>query len=93
MGHKEFICKPCHTRLQNKHDNTQNSNSVDNSKNIDIMNSNDTTPSMEFNTTSLDFTQNPTYTNQCNVHVATNLTYQGLNALYSRYKDTILTIV
>ena len=65
MGNKEFICKPCQTRLQNKHDNTQNLNSVDNSKNIDIMNSNDTTPSMEFNTTSLDFTQNPTYTNPC----------------------------
>ena len=65
VGNKEFICKPCHTRLQNKHDNTQNSNSVDNSKNIDVMNSNDTTPSMEFNMTSLDFTQNPTYTNHC----------------------------
>ena len=65
VGNKEFICKPCHTRLQNKHDNTQNSHSVDNSKNIDIMNSNDTTPLMEFNTTSLDFTQNPTYTNHC----------------------------
>ena len=65
VGNKEFIFKPCHTRLQNKHDNTQNSHSVDNSKNIDIMHSNDTTPSMEFNTTSLDFTQNPTYTNHC----------------------------
>ena len=32
VGNKEFICKPCHTRLQNKHDNTQNSNGIDNSK-------------------------------------------------------------
>ena len=31
VGNKEFIWKPCHTRLQNKHDNTQNSHSVDNS--------------------------------------------------------------
>ena len=30
-----------------------------------VMNSNDTTPSMEFHMTSLDFTQNPTYTNRC----------------------------
>ena len=44
VGNKEFICKPCHTKLQNKHDNTQNSNGVDHSKNIVVMNSNDTTP-------------------------------------------------
>ena len=65
VGNKEFICKPCHTKLQNKHDNTQNTNGVDHSKNIVVMNSNDTTPSIEFNMTSLDFTQNPTYTNHC----------------------------
>ena len=65
MGNKEFICKPCHTKLQNSHCNTLNSNGVDHSKNMVVMNSNDTTPSMEFNMTSLDFTQNPTYTNHC----------------------------
>ena len=56
VGNKEFICKPCHTKLQNSHCNTLNSNAVDHSKNIIVRNSNDTTPSMEFNMTSLDFT-------------------------------------
>ena len=65
MGNKEFICKPCHTKLQHSHFSTLNSNGVDHSKNMVVMNSNDTTPSMEFNMTSLDFTQNPTYTNHC----------------------------
>ena len=65
VGNKEFICKSCHTKLQNSHFNTLNSNGVDHSKNMVVMNSNDTTPSMEFNMTSLNFTQNPTYTNHC----------------------------
>ena len=65
VGNKELICKPCHTKLQNSHCNTLNSNGVDHSKNMVVMNSNDTIPSMEFNMTSLDFTQNPAYTNHC----------------------------
>ena len=65
VGNKEFICKLCHTKLQNSHFNTLNSNGVDHSKNMVVVNSSDTTPSMEFNMTSLDFTQDPTYTNHC----------------------------
>ena len=65
VRNKEFICKPCHTKLQHSHFCTVNLNGVDHSKNMVVMNSNDTTPSMEFHMTSLDFTQNPTYTNHC----------------------------
>ena len=65
VRNKEFICKPCHTKLQHSHFSTVNSNGVDHSKNMVVMNSYDTTPSMEFQMTSLDFTQNPTYTNHC----------------------------
>ena len=91
VGNKEFISKPCHTKLQHSHFSTLNSNGVDHSKNMVVMNSNDTTPSMEFHMTSLDFTQNPTYQITVYAHVATNLIYQGLNASYSRHQDTILT--
>ena len=65
VRHKEFICKPCHTKLQHSHFSKVNSNGVDHSENIVVMNSNDTTLSMEFHMTSPDFTQNPTYTNHC----------------------------
>ena len=65
VGNKEFICKPCHTKLQHSHFSTLNLNGVDHSKNMVVMNSNDTTPSMAFHMTSPDFTQNPTYTNHC----------------------------
>ena len=65
MGNKEFVCKPCHTKLQHSHFSTLNLNGVDHSKNMAVMNSNGTTPSIEFHMTSLDFIQNPTYTNHC----------------------------
>ena len=65
VRNKEFICKPCHTKLQHSHYSKVNSNGVDHSENIVVMNSNDTTLSMEFHMTSPDFTQNPTYTNHC----------------------------
>ena len=65
VRHKEFICKPCHTKLQHGHFSKVNSNDVDHSENVVVMNSNDTTLSMEFHMTSPDFTQNPTYTNHC----------------------------
>ena len=65
VRNKEFIYKPCHTKLQHSHFSTVNANGVDHSKNIVVMNSNDTTPSVEFHMTSTDFTQNPTYTNHC----------------------------
>ena len=65
MRHKEFICKPCHTKLQHSHFSKVNFNGVDHSENIVVMNSNDTALSMEFHMTLPDFTQNPTYTNNC----------------------------
>ena len=65
VGNKEFIYKPCHTKLQHGHFSKVNSNDVDHSENVVVMNSNDTTLSMEFHMTSPDFTQNPTYTNHC----------------------------
>ena len=65
VSNKEFICKPCHTKLQHGHFSKVNSNGVDHSENIVVMNSNDTTLSMEFHMISPDFTQNPTYTNHC----------------------------
>ena len=42
VGNKEFICKPCHTKLQHSHFSTLNSNGVDHIKNMVVMNSNDT---------------------------------------------------
>ena len=68
VRNKEFICKPCHTKLQHSHFSTVNLNGVDHSKNIVVMDSNDTTPSVEFHMASLDFRQNPTYTNH---HICT----------------------
>ena len=65
MRNKDFICKPCHTKLQHKHMSTVNSNDVEHSENIVVMNSNDMTHSIELHMTSPDFTQNPKYTNHC----------------------------
>ena len=65
MRNKEFICKPCHTKLQHGHFSKVNPSDVDHSENVVVMNSNDTTLSVEFHMTSPDFTQNPTYTNHC----------------------------
>ena len=65
MRNKEFLCKPCHTKLQHSHFSKVNSNDVEHSDNVVVMNSNDTTLSMEFHITSPDFTQNPKYTNHC----------------------------
>ena len=65
VRNKEFICKPCHTKLQHGHFSKVNSNGVDHSENIVVMNSSDTRLSMEFQMTSPDFTQNPTYRNHC----------------------------
>ena len=56
VRHKEFICKPCHTKLQHGHFSKVNSNGLDHSENIVVMNSNDTTLSMEFHMASPDFT-------------------------------------
>ena len=65
MRNKEFICKPCHTKLQHGHLSTVNSNDVENSENVVLMNSNDMTQSMELHLTSPDFTHNPKYTSHC----------------------------
>ena len=65
VRNKEFICKPCHTKLQHSHFSKVNSNDVYHSENVVVMNSNDTTLLMEFHMASPDFTQNPTYTNHC----------------------------
>ena len=65
VRNKEFICKPCHTKLQHSHLSRVNSNDVDHSENVVVMNSNDMTQSMELHMTSPDFTQNPKYTNHC----------------------------
>ena len=65
VRNKEFICKPCHTKLQHGQFCKVNSNDVKYSENVVVMNSNDTTISMEFHMTSPDFTQNAKYTNHC----------------------------
>ena len=65
LRNKEFICKPCHTKLQHGHLSRVNSNDVEHSENIVVMNSNDMTQSMELYMTPPDFTQNPKYTNHC----------------------------
>ena len=65
VRNKEFICKPCHTKLQHGHLSRVNSNDVEHSENVVVMNSNDMTQSMELHMTSPDFTQNPKYTNHC----------------------------
>ena len=52
MRNKEFICKPCHTKLQHGQFSKVNSNDVEHSENVVVMNSNDTTLSMEFHMTS-----------------------------------------
>ena len=60
MRNKEFICKPCHKKLQQGHLSKVNSNDVDHIENIVVINSNYTTLSMELHMTSPNFTQNPT---------------------------------
>ena len=65
VRNKEFICKPCHTKLKHSQFSKVNSNDVEHSENVVVMNSNDTTLSMEFHMTSPDFTQNAKYTNHC----------------------------
>ena len=65
VRNKEFICKPCHTKLQHGHFSRVNSNDVDHSENVVVMNSNDMKQSMELHMASLHFTQNPKYTNHC----------------------------
>ena len=65
VRNKEFICKPCHTKLQHGHLSNVNSNDVEHSKYVVLMNSNDITQSMELHMRSPDFTQNPKYTNHC----------------------------
>ena len=65
VRNKEFICKPCHTKLQHGHFSKVNSNDVEHSENVVVMNSNDMTQLLEFHMTSPDFTQNPKYTNHC----------------------------
>ena len=65
VRNKEFICKPCHTKLQHDHFSKVNSNDVEHSENVVVMNSNDMTQSMELHLASSDFTQNPKYTNHC----------------------------
>ena len=62
---KEFMCKPCHTKLQHDLFSRVNSNYVEHSENVVLMNSNDMTQSMELHMTTPDFTQNPKYTNHC----------------------------
>ena len=50
VRNKEFICKPCHTKLQHGHFSKVKSNDVEHSENVVVMNSNDTTLSMESKT-------------------------------------------
>ena len=93
MRNKEFICKPCHTKLQHGHFSKVDSNDVEHSENVVVMNSNDTTLSMEFHMTSPDSHRIQNTQIIAYVHVAINLIYQGLNASYSRHQGTSLTIV
>ena len=65
VTNKEFICKPCHTKLQHGHFSKVNSNDVEHSENVVVMNSNDIPQSMELHMMSPDFTQNPKYTDHC----------------------------
>ena len=93
VGNKEFICKPCHTKLQHGHFSKVSSNDIEHSENIVEMNSKDIIQSMEFHTTSPDFTQNPKYTNHCICTCCHKPDLLRSQSSYSRHPDTILTIL